>query len=273
LNWKADPALIGQGAAANASILLSDVNGHIWAVTMTDAEQIQIEASAGQAELYFLNDTTLANTSWQLGVTTAGNLTFNEVTYNAAYPSEILFSTTPSQYGANLQIVNGRLTISGTLPANEALYLNDTVLPNTSWQLIVNSATGQLIRTQVAYNAPYPTSLVLATNPSQLNAVISVANGALQEIQPYPSARDPQICLRWSDDGGKTWSDEHWESAGQAGTFKTRAHWHRLGRSRDRVYEMVLDDPIDWRVIDAYLDADPGFKTTERLNKNLAKMA
>jgi len=103
--------------------------------------------------------------------------------------------------------------------------------------------------------------------------VLSISNGALNEIQPYPAARDPQIMLRWSDDGGKTWSDEHWESAGQAGTYKTRCHWHRLGRSRDRVYEMVLDDPILWRVIDAYLDADPGFKPVERLAKNLSKMA
>lgn len=152
------------------------------------------------------------------------------------------------------------------------LYLNDTVTPNTSWQLGMNAA-GQITQTAVPYSAVYPSVLNLATVPSQLNGSLSIIAGILTLAEPYPSARDPQIMLRWSDDGGKTWSDEHWQSAGQAGTFKTRAHWYRLGRSRDRVYEMVLDDPIDWRVIDAYLDADPGFKPVERLAKNLSKMA
>jgi len=39
------------------------------------------------------------------------------------------------------------------------------------------------------------------------------------------------------------------------------------------VYEVVVTDPIPWRIVDAYLDADPGFKPVERLAKNLSKMA
>jgi hypothetical protein len=158
--------------------------------------------------------------------------------------------------------------------AAQPIYLNDMVLANTSWQLTINAAAPPgLVQTKVSYNANYPTQLLLATTGTQLNAVLSIANGMLQQTQPYPSIRDPQIMLRWSDDGGKTWSNEYWESAGQAGTYKTRAHWHRLGRSRDRIYEMVVSDPIDWRIIDAYLDATPGFGHVERMNKNLAKMA
>lgn len=85
--------------------------------------------------------------------------------------------------------------------------------------------------------------------------------------------RDPQIMLRWSDDGGKTWSNEHWVGAGQAGAYKTRAIWRRLGHSRDRVYEVSATDPVAWRIIDAYLTATPGFQPAERLNKQMAKMA
>lgn len=85
--------------------------------------------------------------------------------------------------------------------------------------------------------------------------------------------RDPQIMLRWSDDGGQTWSNEHWIGAGQAGAFKTRAIWRRLGNARDRVYEVAVTDPIAWRIIDAYLEANPGFQPAERLNKQMAKMA
>ena len=85
--------------------------------------------------------------------------------------------------------------------------------------------------------------------------------------------RDPQVMLRWSDDGGRSWSNEHWIGAGQVGTYRTRVLWNRLGYSRDRVYEMAVSDPITWRVIDAYLKASPGFtEPTERYAKQVAKM-
>lgn len=69
---------------------------------------------------------------------------------------------------------------------------------------------------------------------------------------------DPQIMLRWSDDGGHTWSDEHWVSAGARGQYKHRAIWRRLGRSRDRVFEVTVSEPIAWNLLAAYLQAEPG---------------
>lgn len=87
------------------------------------------------------------------------------------------------------------------------------------------------------------------------------------------AARDPQLMLRWSDDGGKTWSNERVLNCGQAGNFKTRAIARRLGRSRDRIYELCASDSIPWRIVDAYLRATPGFEPVERLTKNLGKMA
>ncbi len=87
------------------------------------------------------------------------------------------------------------------------------------------------------------------------------------------NARDPQINLRWSDDGGHVWSDLYSVGAGQAGNFITRAIWRRLGRSRDRVYEISVRDPIPWRIIDAYLTATPGFQPGERLVSQYRKSA
>jgi len=69
---------------------------------------------------------------------------------------------------------------------------------------------------------------------------------------------DPQIMLRWSDDGGQTWGNEHWKSAGKIGKYRTRAKWTRLGSSRDRVYEIAMTDPVPWRIIDAYIGASTG---------------
>jgi hypothetical protein len=86
--------------------------------------------------------------------------------------------------------------------------------------------------------------------------------------------RDPQVMLRWSNDGGRTWGNEHWIGAGQAGAYETRARWMRLGRARDRVYELVVTDPIAWRIVEAYLRATPGFDAPiDRLTKMYGKMS
>jgi hypothetical protein len=69
---------------------------------------------------------------------------------------------------------------------------------------------------------------------------------------------DPQICLRWSDDGGRTWSREHWTTLGKIGAYRTRVLWRRLGQARDRVFEISMSDPVDVALITAYLEANVG---------------
>jgi hypothetical protein len=69
---------------------------------------------------------------------------------------------------------------------------------------------------------------------------------------------DPQVMLRWSNDGGQTWSNEHTVSAGAQGVYKARAQWRRLGQARDRVFELSMSDPIPWRLVDAWIDLRPG---------------
>ena len=70
--------------------------------------------------------------------------------------------------------------------------------------------------------------------------------------------RDPQAMLRWSDDGGHTFSNEHLRDCGQVGEYRQRVRWLRLGRSRDRIYEVSVSDRIRWRLIDAFLEISPG---------------
>lgn len=71
---------------------------------------------------------------------------------------------------------------------------------------------------------------------------------------------DPQVMLRWSDDGGHTWSNEHWVSIGKIGEFYRRAIWRRLGMTmklRDRVYELSGTDPVKIAIIGAELIMSP----------------
>jgi hypothetical protein len=69
---------------------------------------------------------------------------------------------------------------------------------------------------------------------------------------------DPQAMLRWSNDGGSTYSNEHWTTIGKIGKYKNRAIWRRLGMARDRVFEVVVSDPINAVIISANLKATAG---------------
>jgi hypothetical protein len=84
--------------------------------------------------------------------------------------------------------------------------------------------------------------------------------------------RPPRIFLRWSDDGAHTWGNYHQIDCGKLGEYKFRAMIRRMGKSRDRVYEMTVDDPISWRIVDSYLTANPGYATTESLKAQYRKM-
>lgn len=72
---------------------------------------------------------------------------------------------------------------------------------------------------------------------------------------PSGQGQTPQAMLRWSDDGGSTWSSEHWVSMGAMGNYNNRAIWRRLGWSRDRIFEVAVTDPINATVISANLKA------------------
>jgi hypothetical protein len=55
---------------------------------------------------------------------------------------------------------------------------------------------------------------------------------------------DPQVMMRYSNDGAKTWSNERWVSMGAIGKTLTRVRWPRCGSARDRVFEITISDPV-----------------------------
>lgn len=69
---------------------------------------------------------------------------------------------------------------------------------------------------------------------------------------------DPQVKLRWSDDGGHTWSNHHWKPLGRIGEYGKRVIWRRLGMTkklRDRVYEISGTDAVEIKIMGAELIA------------------
>jgi hypothetical protein len=85
--------------------------------------------------------------------------------------------------------------------------------------------------------------------------LIDLENGIGNLVDP---GADPQVMIRWSNDFGRTWGNEHWVSAGRMGEYNTRVHFHQLGRGRGRTFEMVVSDPNPWSITEGYIDAGGG---------------
>jgi hypothetical protein len=88
----------------------------------------------------------------------------------------------------------------------------------------------------------------------------SIVGGALliEASRAAAFGIDPQVMLRWSDDGGHTWSNEHWRSMGLTGQYGRRVIWRRLGMTlklRDRVYEVSGTDQVKIAIMGAELIA------------------
>jgi hypothetical protein len=70
---------------------------------------------------------------------------------------------------------------------------------------------------------------------------------------------NPTIMLRWSDDGGHTWSNEHRATLGRIGQTGMEVTFRRLGMTmklRDRVYEVSGSAPVKIALMAAWLDVE-----------------
>lgn len=75
-----------------------------------------------------------------------------------------------------------------------------------------------------------------------------------------PDGTNPQLVLRWSDDGGLTWSNERIIAAGNPGQTTQTVKFNRLGMTRrfagsDRIFELSSTDPFAVAIYDADLEA------------------
>ena len=95
-----------------------------------------------------------------------------------------------------------------------------------------------------------------------VSAVTIIAGGSGYTSAPTVTfiggTQDPQAMLDWSDDGGHTWSNEHWAGIGAIGDYSNRISWRRLGRSRNRIYRVSITDAVKRVLMGAHLEAEVG---------------
>lgn len=70
---------------------------------------------------------------------------------------------------------------------------------------------------------------------------------------------NPVMNLRWSDDGGHTWSNYISVPIGRMGEYNTRAIWRRLGRSRARIFESSIVANVPVYLIKAHMQVSKGY--------------
>ena len=102
----------------------------------------------------------------------------------------------------------------------------------------------------VNLQSPY---IITDTGTLTIGPLEIVNLGEFNTINFLTPTTNPQAMLRWSNDGGSTWSNEHWTGVGQTGKYRNRAIWRRLGTARDRIFEVVVTDPVNFVIISANL--------------------
>ena len=89
---------------------------------------------------------------------------------------------------------------------------------------------------------------------------IEMETGVDVPANPAPPVTDnPQVILRWSDDGGHNWSSEKFMSVGALGQTSKRVLFYRLGSTRratglDRIFELSWVDQFKVAITGAFVD-------------------
>lgn len=180
------------------------------------------------------------------------------------------------QMGEN-GILQAPLNPAGDISSAQTLFINDEG-NTTSWQIQI-SGLGVIFATlQAKYIDSNPVSIPFVSIEGDQNWTLNLVNfgngfGDLVALPQGIVGRGPLMTLKWSNDGGHTWSDGIDRDCGQAGEYTKRVIWRRLGQARDRVYEISMTDPADWKIIDAYLFTDSDPVPASRFATEMAKRA
>jgi PKD repeat protein len=156
------------------------------------------------------------------------------------------------------------MPISGVAPLT-INFTDTSSVGNTSWLWLFgdgNTSTDQNPLHTYTADGTYVVTLT-ATGPLgtlSFQDIVTVGADVTGWTQPTPAfaqwpGADPQVVLRISNDGSRTWISEQARSMGKTGQYP-RVRWNRLGSSRRRVFEVVIADPVRWRISGAYLDAE-----------------
>ena len=272
---KLDNALFWLGSDARGNGIVYRANGYTGQRVSTHAVEWQIQQYADisdavaftyqqEGHAFYVLNFPSADTTWVLDVATGA-------WHERAYWGPAAFS----RHRANCQMnLFGEIVVGDY--ANNKLYAFDTEYYSDaghvqrwlrSWRAL-GTDSNELVRTShhaLQLDCEAGVGLVGAAAVAELplqteaGATLLTESGldiVVSDAVVASTDSNPAIMLRWSDDGGHTWSNEHWAEMGRIGRYGTRVIWRRLGMTmklRDRVYEISGSDPVKLTLIGADL--------------------
>jgi hypothetical protein len=276
-----DNGLFWLGSDARGRGIVYRANGYTGQRISTHAVEWQIQQYGNLADavgytyqqdghaFYVLNFPT-ANTTWVYDVSTSawheragwdtsnGVFTRHRGNYQMSFANEIVVGDYENGniYALDLDVYADNGTAQKWLRSWRALPTGKNDLKRTAHHTLqLDCETGVGLN---VYDPPEIVETVLGFLLAEDGAVITTEDGVpLTVTSSAVLTTSPKVMLRWSDDGGHTWSNEHWTSIGRVGEYGHRAFWRRLGMTlklRDRVYEISGTDPVKIAIMGAELN-------------------
>ena len=177
---------------------------------------------------------------------------------------------TPASFAANagrggsFTVSGGALTAGSSDPPPSSQTVTTSV-PNSGEGVVGDYASGNLY----SFNVNALTdggvarrwlrrwrALTKASEQAKRFAALQIA---MQTGIDVPEGTTPHVVLRWSDDGGSTWSDERIQPFGASGATAQTVKFNRLGATRryrqsDRIFELSSADPAPVVILWAEVD-------------------
>lgn len=69
---------------------------------------------------------------------------------------------------------------------------------------------------------------------------------------------ESSIIMQYSDDNGRSWSAERWQTIGAQGEYRHELVWYGLGMFKNRMFRFTMTDPVKWVLIKLSADVDLG---------------
>jgi hypothetical protein len=177
---------------------------------------------------------------------------------------------TPASFATNngrggVFAVSGEALTAGTSKPPPSSQTVTTSVPNAGDGVLGDYASGKLY----SFNINTVTdggvarrwlrrwrALTKASEQAKRFAALQIA---MQTGIEVPEGTTPHLVLRWSDDGGATWSDERIQPFGANGATAQTVKFNRLGATRrfrqsDRIFELSSTDPAPVVIIWAEVD-------------------
>lgn len=272
---KLDNGLFWLGADARGRGIVYRANGYTGQRVSTHAVEWQIQQYSDISDAlaytyqqdghaFYVLIFPTANTTWVYDVSTNswheragwdnGEFTRHWSNCQMSFNDEIVVGDyqNGNLYAFDLSVYSDNGSIQRWLRSWRALPTGQNNLKRTAQHsLQLDSESGHLM-------APVSSVIYLTTEDGY--KLITENYDYLIDEEGAQSNPQPQVMLRWSDDGGHTWSNEHWRGMGAVGEYGYRTIWRRLGMTlklRDRVYEVSGTDPIKLAIMGAELILTP----------------